>query len=130
MKNATIILLLSLAVTSCTPKIVGSWNIDRYEIDNYKGENLSARNAGDIQINKNGTGQKNLSIKFFDRQSGQSESFRWDYKDQILRIYDVDSRQSSDFAKSWIVTTNKKKKQVWKSTDGSNSIQIIELSRK
>ncbi|MGY5848425.1 lipocalin family protein [Salegentibacter sp. HM20] len=100
MKNATIILLLSLAVTSCTPKIVGSWNIDRYEIDNYKGENLSARNAGDIQINKNGTGQKNLSIKFFDRQSGQSESFRWDYKDQILRIYDVDSRQSSDFAKS------------------------------
>lgn len=129
MKNALLIIIISLVFTSCSPKIVGNWNVDRYEIDNYKGKNLTARNAGEIVLRKNGTGEKNLSIEMFNKDPNETENFRWELKNQILRIYDGSSKQSTDFAKSWIIVTNKNNKQVWKSTDGSNSIQVIELSK-
>lgn len=129
MKNALLILIISTVFTSCSPKIVGNWNVDRYEIDNYLGKNLTARNAGEITLNKNGTGEKNLSIQMFNEDPNQPDRFRWELKNQILRIYDDNSKQPTDFAKSWIIVTNRNTKQVWKSTDGSNSIQVIELSK-
>lgn len=131
MKNSLLIIVIVLILffSSCSPKVVGNWNVDSYEIDNYQGKNLTARNAGEITLHKNGTGEKNLSIEMFNKDPDETETFRWDLKNQILRIYDENSDRSSDFAKSWIVVTNKNKKQVWKSTDGSNSIQVIELSK-
>lgn len=129
MKNALLILIISIIFTSCSPKIVGNWNVDRYEIDNYQGKNLTARNAGEITLNKNGTGEKNLSMQMFNEDPNQPDRFRWELKNQILRIYDDNSKQPTDFAKSWIIVTNRNNKQVWKSTDGSNSIQVIELSK-
>lgn len=131
MKNILLfkIIIFCLVFTSCSPKIVGNWNVDRYEIDNYEGKNLTARNAGEITLNKNGTGTKNLSIEMFNNDPNEPDRFRWELKDNILRIYDPNSKERTDFAKSWIIVTNRNNKQVWKSTDGSNSIQVIELSK-
>lgn len=129
MKRFLLITVLVMLFTGCSPNIVGKWNVDRYEIDNYNGQDFTASNAGEIIIKKNGTGEKNLSLNMFNRDPEIIESFRWDLSNQILRFYDNTSRQGSDFAKSWIVVTNKKNKQIWKSTDGSNSIQMMELSK-
>ncbi len=130
MKKLLFSTILVLLFTGCSPKIVGTWNIDRYEVDNYKGQNVSSTNAGEIVVNKNGTGEKNLFYTMFNEEYKDEQTFRWNLKDNILRIYDTKGKANSDFAKSWIVVTNKSKKQVWKSTDGSNSVQVIELRKK
>ena len=121
--------MLVLLFAGCSPNIVGTWNIDRYEVDNYKGQNVSSTNAGEIVVNKNGTGEKNLFYTMLNEDHKDEQSFRWDLKDNILRIYDTKGKGNSNFAKSWIVVTDKGKKQVWKSTDGNNSVQIIELRK-
>ncbi len=130
MKKSLFIAVLVLFVTSCSPKIVGTWNVDRYEVDNYKGQNFTTTNAGEIVMKKNGKGEKNLYYNMFNKEATDLQSFRWNLQDQILRIYDVDSEKEkkTDFANSWIVVTNKKNKQVWRSTDGS-TVQTIELSK-
>ncbi|MDT0643292.1 hypothetical protein RM553_10670 [Zunongwangia sp. F363] len=121
----------SMLIMSCSPNVVGTWNIDRYEVDNQKGQNFTTRNAGELVINKNGTGEKNVEYNMFQNEFSDAQDFRWTMQgDDLITITSTNSYENSDFDKTWIMVTNKKKEQVWKSTDGKNSVQVLELSKK
>lgn len=133
MKNSLFIIAISTFIlTSCGgPKLAGTWNVDRYEVDNQKGQNVTTRNAGEIVLKKNGTGEKNISYNMFQNEFSDMQEFRWTKQgDDLITITSTNSYERSDFDKTWIMVTNKKDKQVWKSTDGKNSVQILELSKK
>lgn len=130
-KSLFIIVISALLLTSCSPKLAGTWNVDRYEVDNQKGQNVTTRNAGEIVLRKNGTGEKNISYNMFQNEFSDMQKFRWSMQgDDLITITSTNSYEKSDFDKTWIMVTNKKDKQVWKSTDGKNSVQILELSKK
>lgn len=132
MKKIFFITALMLIITSCSPKLVGTWNIDRYEVDNQQGQNFTTRNAGVLTIKKNGTGEKNVQYNMFQNEFSDMESFRWNMQgDDIITITSstTSSGQRSELDKTWIMVTNTKKKQVWKSTDGRNSVQTLEMTK-
>ncbi len=132
MKKIFIITAIMLIVTSCSPKIIGTWNIDRYEVDNQQGQNHTTRNAGVLTIKKNGTGEKNVQYNMFQNEFNDRDTFRWNMQgDDIITLSSSQSGpgQRSEFDKTWIMVTNTKKKQVWKSTDGRNSVQTLEMSK-
>ncbi len=125
--------LLAMFLTSCSPKIVGTWNVDKYQVNNMKGQDITTRNAGEITLNKNGTGEKSIEYNIFNNQFSDVQDFKWDLQDTNLTITGTShgkKDEKSQFDKTWIVITNKKDKQIWKSTDGSNAVQVIELSKK
>ncbi|SDS48916.1 hypothetical protein SAMN04487764_2333 [Gillisia sp. Hel1_33_143] len=133
-KSLLLTALCALFLTSCSQKIIGTWNVDRYEVNNQKGQNITTRNAGEIVLNKDGSGEKNIEYNIFNNEFSDVQKFDWKLMDSNLTITGNERKskdeKKSDFDKTWIVITNKKDKQLWKSTDGSNAVQIIELSRK
>ena len=130
-KSLFIFAITALLLTSCSPKLVGTWNVDRYEVDNQKGQNVTTKNAGEIVINKNGTGEKNIKYNMFQNEFSDLQKFNWSMQGtDLITITSEKSKETSEFDKTWIMITNSKKKQVWKSTDGRNSVQILELSKK
>ncbi|HSP40898.1 MAG TPA: hypothetical protein VLN46_05650 [Gillisia sp.] len=132
MKKIFFITAIMLCITSCSPKIVGTWNIDRYEVDNQQGQNFTTRNAGILTIKKNGTGEKNVQYNMFQNEFSDMEAFRWNMQgDGIITITSssTSSGQRSEFDKTWIMVTNTNKKQLWRSTDGRNSVQTLEMSK-
>ena len=129
-KSLFIGVLIGLFITSCSPKIVGTWNVDRYEVDNQKGQNVTTKNAGEIVLNKNGTGEKNIKYSMLSNEFSDVLNFKWKLQEDILTLSTTNKKEKSDFDKTWFVITNKKDKQLWKSTDGNNTVQIIELSKK
>src|SRR5690606_35968273 len=133
MKKFFFIAAIMLCFTSCSPKLIGTWNIDRYEVDNQQGQNFTTRNAGELTIKKNGTGEKNVQYNMFQNEFSDLESFRWNMQgDDIITITSskTSSGQRSEFDKTWIMLTNTKKKQLWRSTDGKNSVQTLEMTKK
>jgi len=133
-KSLLVAAVCALFLTSCSPKIIGTWNVDKYEVNNQKGQNITTRNAGEITLNKDGSGEKNIEYNIFNNEFSDVQKFDWKLMDSNLTITGNERKskdeKKSDFDKTWIVITNKKDKQLWKSTDGSNAVQIIELSRK
>lgn len=131
MKNFLFVAVLALILSSCSQKLVGTWNVDRYEVDSQKGQNFTTRNAGELTLKKNGTGEKNVNYNMFQNETSDLQAFRWTMQgDDVITIRSTDSYEKSDFDKTWIMTTNTKKKQVWRSTDGKNAVQTLELSKK
>lgn len=129
-KSILIVFCALLFMTSCGPKIVGTWNIDRYEVKDQKGQDFTAKNIGEITLQKNKTGEKNINYTVFRNEIIDAQSFKWKLDDNYLTIMGTDPQDNSQFNKTWIITTNKRKKQLWKSTDGSDIVQILELSKK
>ena len=119
-----------LFFTSCSQNIVGVWNIDQYKINDQKGQKVSLKNAGEITLNKNGTGEKNVKYSIFSNDYKDIQPFKWNLEETNLTIIGSNPKEDSDFNKTWILITNKSKKQVWKSTDGSTTVQVLELSKK
>ncbi|HSP83733.1 MAG TPA: hypothetical protein VLN72_08365 [Gillisia sp.] len=131
MRKLLFIAAIAIFFTGCSPKLVGTWNIDKYEVDNQKGQNFTTRNAGELVLKKNGTGSKNVEYNMFQNEFSDLQDFRWSMQgENIININSTDSRQKSEFDKTWIMVTNTKKKQVWKSTDGKNTVQILEMSKR
>ena len=74
----------------------------------------------------NGSGEKNLNYSVLGIQRDDKLPFKWTWNDG--KYISIESN-GSDFSKTWIIMTNKKKFQKWKSTDGTNNVQIIELKK-
>ncbi|MDQ7917774.1 lipocalin family protein [Mesonia sp. MT50] len=131
MKRNLLLLAVSISLFSCSPNIVNTWNIDKYEVVNNKGQNTSAQNIGSIEFKKNGKGTKNISYNVFQNDFIDESSFKYELNEGyiIIKNEDEDAKDKSALNKTWIIVSDKKKNQVWKSTDGGKSVQIIVLSR-
>ncbi|MDD4149685.1 MAG: hypothetical protein PHE33_06620 [Bacteroidales bacterium] len=128
MKKVKLVLVAVLVVTlfmSCSQALIGTWKVQKYE-NTIPGEQLvTLNNIGTFSFNRDGTGEKDISYTVFDFNRTDNNPFNWTiYENYISIISD-----SSEFAKTWIRTENKKDYQYWKSTDGENRVQALELKK-
>lgn len=112
-------------LSSCAHKLVGTWNIDRYETSAPGQQGVSLSNIGTMTFKKNGSGEKNIQYNIFGSRKIDNSPFGWHATGPYVGI----ESPNSQFSKTWIITTNKRKEQKWKSTDGANGVQILELSK-
>ena len=114
-----------IVFSSCSHRLAGTWNVQKYETETPGQEATALQNIGTITFKQNGTGEKNLDYMVLGYQRKDNQPFKWSATDQYVTI----DSQNSDFGKTWILTKNKAKFQQWKSTDGRNQVQVIELSK-
>jgi hypothetical protein len=129
MKKTSLNFILLLGViavfSSCSPRIVGVWNVESFETVSQGKEAISAKNIGKITFQKDGTGVKDLSFTILGIVREDKMPFNWTLNDNLLTI----NGQESDFVKTWIVIENQKKYQKIKSTDGADQVQTVELRK-
>lgn len=119
--TATSLLLL----TSCSSKLVGTWQITSYENKTIGGEEVKVSNIGTMTFNKGSNGLKEIKYSILANEVSDTTSFKWKTVDEYVTI----QSDGSDLNKTWIVLKNSAKTQVWKSTDGKNTIQTLELKK-
>lgn len=119
------LLLIGATLSSCTPRLVGSWAIQKYETTSSDQQGTSLSNIGYIVFNSNGTGEKNISYTLFGVQTNDTLPFNWTATDKYITI----DSEGSSFSKTWIFIANQAKFQKWKSTDGGDQVQTLELKK-
>lgn len=130
MKITTTTILTSvlglLLFTSCSHRLVGTWDIQRYENTVSGAEATTLNNIGTMQFKKNGTGEKKVNYTLLGASKNDDSPFKWNWNnDEYVTIEGADS----EFSKTWIIITNKRKHQLWRSTDGTQGVQTLELKR-
>lgn len=119
-----------MLLTSCSAekrfhrRLVGTWNIERYEQQFPGGNRESASDIGTITFRKNGSGDKNLSVLTRSLNRRDNSDFSWKNSTDAVTIIS----NNSDLAKTWLVVKNKKSYQQWKATT-STTVQTMELRK-
>ncbi len=120
---AFLVILISMA--SCAPKITGTWKIISYEESTSGDRGATFSNIGAITFDKDGKGSKEISYSIMGISMEDNLPFTWIMEDSTITIEGEDS----EFAKTWIVIESKRRSQVWKSTDGSDEVHRLKLSK-
>lgn len=121
-----VVVFAALVLTACSPRMVGTWTAQRFETTKPGQQGVTLNNIGTIQFNKDGTGKKNISYSALGITNNDQQTFKWKWVDDKYVTIEGDT---SAFSKVWIIITNNRSFQKWKSTDGANNIQIIELKK-
>ena len=120
-------ILIAAGITSCSPKIVGTWNISNYESGTAGGQNIKVNNIGSITFKKNNKGEKNIVYSLFENRVEDKSAFEWN------KVEDGESItikcEGTQLNKTWLIVKDGKKYQKWKSTDGANTVQVLELMK-
>ncbi len=118
--------LVLLFATSCSPRLSGDWMVKGFETLTPGQPGASLSNIGTIHFNPNGTGEKNVNYTLLGLNYSDTHPFNWTaYDGGYVTILS----EGSEFSKTWIVIRNKKKNQLWKTTDGANKVQVLELEK-
>lgn len=120
------ILILLFLFTSCSPRLIGTWNVEKYQRATPGEEGMSVSNIGTITFERNGKGTKNLDYSLLGVSKKDATPFEWSATEEFITI----EGDNSELSKTWIFIENKNDYQKWQSTDGSNNIQTLELSKK
>lgn len=124
MKAITTIVLLSI-IASCSPQIVGTWTVQKYERVTPGEQGTTLSNIGTMTFNKDKTGTKQLDYTVLGIEQSDSAPFTWSTTENYITIEGDDS----EIAKTWIYLETKNDFQKWKSTDGENNVQTLELTK-
>ncbi len=111
--------------TACSNKIVGTWTIQKYENAAPDEQGYSLSNIGTITFNKNGNGEKNIRYSVLGTTHTDMYPFQWKSAEESITI----SGDSTELSKTWIIVSNKRNFQQWKSTNGNNKVQVMELRK-
>ncbi|KAA5532617.1 hypothetical protein F0919_17700 [Taibaiella lutea] len=129
MKNYSKNLLITGTVilfASCSPRMAGTWNIEKYEVNEAGKSTVSVANIGSITFDKNNTGVKDIQYAIFQNEYTDKAPFKWHKINENTISIEGDT---SDLTKSWLIIEDKRKEQVWKSTDGSTKVQTLTLTK-
>lgn len=119
-------IMILLSMNSCTPKLIGTWNVVSYESKSSNNQsNVRLNNIGYMTLRASGDGDKYIKYNVLGVDKKDSTDLHWKANDKFITI----ESEGSDFSKTWLIIENKKKSQLWKSTDGANQIQTIELKK-
>lgn len=105
-------------------RLIGNWNVERYEQLFPSGQKEEFRSVGTIRFNTNGTGENDLSILTRNVRQPGDRGFNWINTEASVTI----TSNNTYLAKAWIVIQNKGSYQVWKSTS-QTVVQTMELRR-
>lgn len=119
------ILAIGLLLSGCSPRIIGVWQVENYEIISNSAESVKATNIGTIRFTADGNGQKELNFSVLGMSQVDKAAFTWVLNENFITV----SGDSSSFVKTWIVLENKKNFQKLTSTDGARQVQVMELRR-
>ncbi|MCE1156364.1 MAG: lipocalin family protein [Bacteroidales bacterium] len=119
------ILAIGLLLSGCSPRIIGVWQVENYEIISNSAESVKATNIGTIRFTADGNGQKELNFSVLGMNQVDKAAFTWVLNENFITV----SGDSSSFVKTWIVLENKKNFQKLTSTDGARQVQVMELRR-
>jgi hypothetical protein len=125
--NNLLIFILGLffLLTSCSPRIVGTWSVQKYERSTPGNEGMSVSNIGKITFDRNGSGKKDLDYSLLGVSENDKTPFEWSATEEYITI----DSENSELSKTWIYIENKRTYQKWKSTDGSNSVQTLIMTK-
>lgn len=119
--------LLILSASSCSQKLTGTWTIANYESKSGTGQNIAVANIGDITFKKNNTGVKKITYSLFENKVEDNSEFKWQKAENGETI--TITGEGSQLNKTWLIIKDDKKYQKWKSTDGGNTVQVLELKK-
>jgi hypothetical protein len=119
------IVAICLIVAGCSPRIIGEWQVENYEIISNSAESVKATNIGTIVFTADGSGQKELNFSILGMNQIDRAGFTWVLNKNFITV----SGDSSSFVKTWIVLEDKKNFQKLTSTDGAKQVQVMELRR-
>jgi len=122
-----LVALAVLSISSCSPKFTGQWSIVNYESNTGKGQNIKVENIGEITFKKNNTGVKKINYSLFENKVEDNSAFKWTKAENGESI--TITGEGSQLNKTWLIVKDEKKYQKWKSTDGANTVQILELKK-
>lgn len=114
-----------LALTSCSHKLTGTWAVEKYETTTPGKQGVVLSNIGTMTFQKEGSGMNDISYTVLGAKKNDNSSFSWSTFEDFVTI----NGENSDFSKTWIQLTNKKKAQRWVATDGRNEVQILDLKK-
>ena len=115
-------------LTSCSHRLVGTWNVDTYEATTQDVQSIKLNNIGTMTFKSNGSGEKNLNYEVFQIQREDNLPFRWVASELFVTL--DGEKDKSEFIKTWIIVEDKRNFQKWRSTDGQNQVQTLELTKK
>ena len=118
-------LLLSFLLSSCAHRLVGTWQVQKYEKKKPNEQGMSVSNIGTITFDKDRTGEKNLDYSLLGISSKDVTPFEWSVTEKFVTI----SGDESELTKTWIFIEDEKDYQKWQSTDGANTVQTLELKK-
>ncbi|MGB3143530.1 MAG: hypothetical protein WBB24_05435 [Maribacter sp.] len=122
-----IALFLSLFfLGSCSPNLIGTWNVSKYQRSTPGQEGMTVSNIGTITFEKKGKGEKSLDYSLLGVSKKDATPFRWTATEQYITI----EGDNSELSKTWIMIEDKNDYQKWQSTNGANNVQTLELEKK
>lgn len=124
--KSTTAVAVTLLFASCSSSLTGTWSVLRFETTVPGQQGVTLSNIGTMTFNGNGSGEKNLNYNAFGILRDDNLPFSWS---QNSKNYVTIESEGSNLSKTWIIIENKKKFQKWKSTDGSGSVQVLELKK-
>lgn len=119
--------LIALSFSSCGHKLVGTWQVEKYEVITAEQSQVSLSNIGTMTFRSNGKGKKDLKFSVMGVEQVDDAEFEWSATDRVVNI--KSNNQSSEFSKSWILVSNKRGYQKWEATNGAGEAQFIELKK-
>jgi hypothetical protein len=125
---ASLALIISLTACSAEKKLhnrlVGTWEVASFN-ENSENSNTNLSNIGTVSFAKDGRGSKELSFRLRGEQTDNTP-FTWSNTATTITV----QSDRSQFSKAWIIIQNKKKQQLWKSTNGKGGVQEVLLKKK
>jgi len=118
---------IALAFSSCGHKLVGTWQVEKYEVLTAEQSQVSLSNIGTMTFRGNGKGKKDLKFSVMGVEQTDDAEFQWSATEKLVTI--KSDNQNSDFSKAWILVSNKRRYQKWEATDGAGKAQFIELRK-
>ncbi len=117
--------VMALAMSSKAQKLSGTWMIENYETTKPGQQNVKVANIGTLIFKKGNSGEKNISYSVLDNKVEDKTPFTYLLHEDYITV----SSDGSALNKTWIMVQKNKKYQKWYSTDGANSVQILELRK-
>lgn len=119
-------LLAAFTLSGCSPSIVGTWTVQKYEKTSINSDGFSLNNIGTISFGRNGTGEKDIFYELFNMERELNIPFTWKGLNDYISIESEDD----EFSKIWIITKATRNLYELKSTDGATQVQVLELKKK
>lgn len=123
--RTTLLFIIIILISSCTHRLTGTWTVQKYSNETPGQPGIVLSNIGTMTFENNGKGEKSLKYTVLGIERDDNQPFKWSASDDYVTI----ESRNSDFDKTWIILKSKGKYQLWKSTDGKNQVQVLELAK-